>query len=100
MSNNPKLRQEKAVIVTTSWDDGDVWNLKLAEKLASRGLPATFYIPTGALGQGSTMTAAQLRELADSGFEIGAHTVSHPVLSDLTGEILKREVVDCKQALE
>jgi len=100
MSIDVKLRQEKTVIVTTSWDDGDVWNLKLAEKLASRGLPATFYIPTGALGQGSTMTVAQLRELDNSGFEIGAHTVSHPVLSDLTGETLKREVVDCKRTLE
>lgn len=100
MSTDAKLRKEKTVIVTTSWDDGDIWNLKLAEKLASRGLPATFYIPTGALGQGTTMSAGQLRELDGGGFEIGAHTVSHPILSDLTGETLKREVAECKQALE
>jgi len=90
----------KTVIVTTSWDDGDLWNLKLAELLAKRGLPATFYVPTGALGQGSTMTPQQLRELASAGFEIGAHTVSHPVLSDLTGAALAREVTECKQVLQ
>src|SRR5262249_18021713 len=99
MPTDAKLR-DKTVVVTTSWDDGDVWNLKLAEKLAARGLPATFYTPTGSLGQDSTMTAAQLRDLAGSGFEIGAHTVTHPVLSDLTGDVLKREVVECKRALE
>ena len=100
MSKDTTLREGKTVIVTTSWDDGDVWNLKLAEKLARRGLPATFYIPTGAIEQESTLSAAQLRELANGGFEIGSHTVSHPVLTDLTGAILKREVVECKQVLE
>jgi len=90
----------KTVIVTTSWDDGDCWNLKLAELLAKRGLPATFYVPTGALGQGSTMTPQQLRGLANAGFEIGAHTVSHPVLSDLTGVALAHEVTECKQVLQ
>jgi len=90
----------RPVIVTTSWDDGDVWNLKLADLLARRGLPATLYATTGALGQGTTMSAAQLRSLDEAGFEIGAHTVSHPVLSDLHGEELAREVTDCKRTLE
>jgi hypothetical protein len=94
------LGLKKTVVVTTSWDDGDLWNLKLAEMLASRGLPATFYIPTGTLGDGSTLSAAQLRDLAGAGFEIGAHTVTHPVLSDITGAALKGEVVECKRALE
>ena len=97
-SNNPAAG--KTVIVTTSWDDGDRWNLKLAEMLAARSLPATFYIPTGALGQSSTLSAVQLRELSRAGFEIGAHTVSHPVLSELSGPALAREVTECKRALE
>jgi peptidoglycan-N-acetylglucosamine deacetylase len=90
----------KAVIVTTSWDDGDRCDLKLAELLADRGLPATFYVPTGSLAQGSTMAPADLRELANAGFEIGAHTVTHPILSDLRGAVLAREVEKCKQTLE
>jgi peptidoglycan-N-acetylglucosamine deacetylase len=90
----------RPVIVTTSWDDGDVWNLKLADLLSRRGLPATLYATTGALGQGTTMSAAQLRSLDQAGFEIGAHTVSHPVLSDLHGDELARELTGCKRALE
>ena len=93
-------KSAKTVVVTTSWDDGDRWNLKLAELLASRRLPGTFYVPTGGLGNPSTLSAADLRELAGAGFEIGAHTVSHPILSDLHGAALTREVVECKQVLE
>lgn len=90
----------KTVVVTTSWDDGDLHDLKLAELLASRKLPGTFYVPTGSLGKASTMSPAHLRELASAGFEIGAHTVTHPILSDLRGAALTREVVECKQVLE
>ena len=32
-------------IVTTSWDDGDPSDLRVAELLAARKLPGTFYIP-------------------------------------------------------
>ncbi len=88
------------MVVTSSWDDGDCCDLKLAELLGSRGLPGTFYVTTGALGKASTMSPAQLRELADAGFEIGGHTVTHPILTDLTGAALTREIADCKLALE
>jgi peptidoglycan/xylan/chitin deacetylase (PgdA/CDA1 family) len=90
----------KTVVVTTSWDDGHRHDLKLAELLASRKLPGTFYVPTGTLGKPLTLSAAHLRELGSAGFEIGAHTVTHPILSDLRGAALTREVVECKQVLE
>ena len=99
-SSHDKSRSSKAVVVTTSWDDGDLCDVKLAELLGSRGLPATFYVSTGALGKGSNLSGSQLRELADAGFEIGAHTVTHPVLTDLSGAALAREIVDCKLTLE
>jgi hypothetical protein len=100
MSSSRKFGSAKAVVVTTSWDDGDCCDLKLAELLASMGLPGTFYVSTGALGGGSTMSPSQLRDLAGAGFEIGAHTVTHPILTDLSGAALTREIVDCKHALE
>jgi len=100
MSFSEKTMAGKTVVVTTSWDDGDCCDLKLAELLAKKRLPATFYVTTGALGKVSTMSAAQLRELANAGFEIGGHTVTHPILSDLHGAALMREVVECKQVLE
>jgi peptidoglycan/xylan/chitin deacetylase (PgdA/CDA1 family) len=95
-----KSKAARTVVVTTSWDDGDRSDLKLAELLASRGLPATFYVPTGALGQASTLSPSDLREFASAGFEIGAHTVTHPILTDLTGTALTREIGECKHVLE
>jgi len=90
----------KAVIVTTSWDDGDNSDLKLAELLAKRRVPATFYVASGGLGAGSTMSEADLLALSNAGFEIGAHTVTHPILTTLSPSAVTREVVDCKRSLE
>src|SRR5205823_1335313 len=97
---NSKSSSEKTVVVTTSWDDGDRQDLRLAELLGSRKLPGTFYVPTGTLGKASALSPSHLRELTTAGFEIGAHTVTHPILSDLHGSALSREVADCKQTLE
>jgi peptidoglycan/xylan/chitin deacetylase (PgdA/CDA1 family) len=46
------------------------------------------------------MTAAQLRELGHCDFEIGCHSMTHPVLSDLDDAGVKREVADAKEMLE
>jgi peptidoglycan-N-acetylglucosamine deacetylase len=91
---------KKTVIVTTSWDDGHRDDLKVAELLSARKLPGTFYVTSGSLGDSSHMSASKLRELAEAGFEIGGHTVSHPVLTEIDSDHLKREIVDCKSALE
>ena len=90
----------KPRIVTTSWDDGDPSDIKIAELLRSRGLRGTFYIPmSGYLGK-TTLTPGDLRAMCSEGFEIGAHSVSHNSLTLLTGEQLVREVKVCKQILE
>jgi peptidoglycan/xylan/chitin deacetylase (PgdA/CDA1 family) len=100
MPGNHHASSTKPVLVTTSWDDGDRCDLRLAELLADRGIRGTFYVPTGSLGSASVLTPSHLRELANAGFEIGAHTVKHPILTDLSGDALVREIVDCKQMLE
>jgi len=46
------------------------------------------------------LSASDLRELAKAGFEIGAHTVTHPVLTDIDGDAVTREVEQSKQTLE
>ena len=38
------------------------------------------------------MSWDQLREVADAGWEIGAHTCSHPFLTELSDEDLRREL--------
>jgi peptidoglycan/xylan/chitin deacetylase (PgdA/CDA1 family) len=87
-------------IVTTSWDDGDPKDLKIADLLSSRGLAGTFYIPMiGYLGR-KTLTNVELRALSDQGFEVGGHSVSHTNLPSLSPERLDQEVGTCKQKLE
>jgi peptidoglycan/xylan/chitin deacetylase (PgdA/CDA1 family) len=88
------------VFVTTSWDDEDRSGLKVADVLNRHGLCGTFYVPTGRLGRDPFFTAADLRTLSVAGFEIGAHTVSHAILTEVAPEELVHEVGDCKVALQ
>ena len=47
-----------------------------------------------------SMTWDELRRLADGGWEIGSHTVTHPYLPELGDDELERELVDSKARLE
>jgi hypothetical protein len=89
---------EKPRIVTTSWDDGDHADLKLAELLQSRGVRGTFYIPINYRKR--PLDQCQLRGLASEGFEIGAHGFSHKPLCRLPPSELVQEVGSCKPILE
>ena len=86
-------------IVTTSWDDGHRSDLKIAKLLHERMISGTFYIPSNEVTR-SALLGAELRGLISTGFEIGAHTVSHPNLSTLNRGEITREVVNCKEILE
>ncbi|WP_435975239.1 polysaccharide deacetylase family protein [Streptomyces sp. Qhu_M48] len=79
-----------------------------AEALASRGLPSTAYLTTGAITPGRPcllppapmMTLAQAPRLEQYGMEVGGHTVTHPQLDTLAPNALRRELRDSKVALE
>jgi peptidoglycan-N-acetylglucosamine deacetylase len=87
-------------MVVTSWDDGDCQDLRLAEMLRQAGLAATFYVPIFGHDGKRTLRPEDLRTLVSEGFEVGAHTMTHPVLSELHGQELWVEVSDCKLILE
>lgn len=93
MQGSNKLR-----IVTTSWDDGDCVDLKLAELLRSKGIHGTFYIPINY--REKPLSHTQLRTLASEGFEIGAHGWSHKHLWRLQPDEVRQEVRPCKELLE
>jgi phosphatidylinositol alpha-1,6-mannosyltransferase len=44
--------------------------------------------------------AASVRTLHSKGFEIGAHTVHHPILNECTVQQARAEIADCKAELE
>jgi peptidoglycan/xylan/chitin deacetylase (PgdA/CDA1 family) len=87
-------------IVVTSWDDGSPQDLKIAELLQDAGLAATFYVPIFGSDGRQTLLPEDLRSLASRRFEVGAHTMTHAVLSDLRGQRLWVEVNECKQVLQ
>jgi peptidoglycan/xylan/chitin deacetylase (PgdA/CDA1 family) len=88
--------------VVITFDDGceTDWTMA-APRLLERGFGATFYVVSGWIGRrAGFMTAAQLRELADAGFEIGSHSVTHALLTDVAGERRRAELRDSKHHLE
>jgi peptidoglycan-N-acetylglucosamine deacetylase len=89
---------EKTRIVTTSWDDGNCYDLKLAELLNCRGVRGTFYIPIHY--RKPALDHNQLKSLVSGGFEIGAHGFSHKPLWRLPPKVLAKEVGPCRPILE
>jgi len=89
-----------ARIVTTSWDDGHPFDLKVAELLHARSLPGTFYVSIVGGDGRKTLEPAQLRTLGSNGLEIGAHGISHSVLTRLSPKELAHEVRGCRARLE
>jgi len=82
---------------TTSWDDGNKMDLKVAKLLNELNLKGTFYIPIN----------WKFKSLSDSGikkiskdFEIGSHSFSHRRMTFLNGETLRFEVEESKRILE
>ncbi len=90
----------KQVIVTTSWDDGDPLDLRVAEMLAKHGLKGTFYIPIIGYMRHPTLAPEHMRNLVQRGFEIGAHSFSHITLRHMKESELHREVQECRARLQ
>lgn len=83
--------------ITTSWDDGHPLDLRVAELLSKHGLSGTFYVPRSA--ERGTMNRRAMRDLSQS-FEVGAHTLEHVVLTEVTAEQARQEIVGSKQWIE
>jgi len=96
----PLANMGKPRIVTTSWDDGNRADLRIAELLRSRGMLGTFYVPIAPYQGQPSLSRADLKSLSSEGFEIGAHGVSHKLLWGQSAEVLAKEIGPCKPILE
>lgn len=87
----------KQFVMTTSWDDGNPLDLRIAELLSKYGLAGTFYVPfeTGH----PILSPVQVRNLA-AVFEVGAHTVHHVELPDVPDSVAEGEIRDSKRQVE
>jgi peptidoglycan/xylan/chitin deacetylase (PgdA/CDA1 family) len=87
--------------VALTFDDGCASDLLIAAPvLRELGFGATSYITVAWLNSPGFLSTVQLRELSQSGVEIGSHSMTHPYLSDLDDQTLEREMLESKQRLE
>lgn len=91
----------KKIIVTTSWDDGHILDMKLADVLRKYNLSGTFYIApeNREVPSDKRLQKGQVQTLAHE-FEIGAHTMTHPRLSEIPNEVAREEIQGSKTTLE
>lgn len=69
----PPLPHRASVAVVTSWDDGHVNDLRLAQLLHQHGYVGTFF-----MNEFSHARRRDLAALEALGMEIGSHTINHP----------------------
>ncbi|EQD25082.1 MAG: polysaccharide deacetylase family protein [Nitrospirae bacterium] len=102
-----------AGMICITFDDGYQDNYAFAAPVLEKyGFRGTIYCVTGKMGEKTAwaddprwvghrlMTGSEARELAARGFEIAAHSRTHPDLSSLTGEELWTEVRGSREELE
>lgn len=77
------------LLLTTSWDDGHPLDFRIAEMLERYGLTGTFYVPCRA--ETKVMSTSQIQELSRR-FEIGAHTLDHVRLQNITETEARRQL--------
>ncbi|HWX44914.1 MAG TPA: polysaccharide deacetylase family protein [Solirubrobacteraceae bacterium] len=89
-------------VVAITFDDGYDDTAAAIELLCEVGLRATVYVTTGQVGARSMIGLDQLGLLADrpDAVELGAHSVTHPRLDELSVPELEGEVLGSKRQLE
>lgn len=86
------------VIITTSWDDGDPFDIKLCKILRDKKIASTIYTPL-TNHQKIVINSDEIKKISEN-FEIGSHTYNHTVLTRITHELVEKELSDSKNALE
>lgn len=86
--------------IVISFDDGDEDVYENAFPIMQQlGLTGTFFPIVEAIDQKGTVTHDQLKKMADSGWEIGSHSMTHPDLRDPKFGI-RWEIYDSNAELE
>jgi len=99
------LRDGKKISPRTiilSFDDGYTDNYQYAFPLLKKHhFGGTLFVITNAVGTPDYLSWDQIKEMKKSGiFEIGSHTLNHPVLPELSYEKIEQEIRESKKVLE
>jgi peptidoglycan-N-acetylglucosamine deacetylase len=81
-----------------TYDDGpnDPHTLRLLEVLAKHNVRATFFL----IGHFVREQPDTAREVANAGHVIGNHTFTHPLLTFKSAAQIRKELTDCRSALQ
>ncbi len=90
------FQKNKKIIITTSWDDGDVLDVKLASLLDKYGVKGTFFI---ALNQKNRLSDNEIVAISKK-HEIGAHTMDHSLLTEISAGEATKQIAQSKNYLE
>jgi peptidoglycan/xylan/chitin deacetylase (PgdA/CDA1 family) len=82
-------------IVSLTFDDGQASHYSTLSMMRAHGMQGTYYINSGLVGSSFYyMTWPEIHDLANSGQEIGGHTLNHTDLSSVSLSAAQREVCD------
>lgn len=104
-----KLKDGKSKVLTLSYDDGVVQDIRLVKILNKYGIKATFNINTGLYLQEETvrdkfygrMKLSEAQDLyMNSDHEVAVHTLHHPWLEKLKTDEILTEIIEDKRNIE
>lgn len=92
------------MVVKTSWDDGTIQDIRIAELCGKYDLEAIFYFPVypervNEVKGRQSLTKGQRQAIALDN-EIGSHTLTHPLLTRIPETAANHEIVVSKEMLE
>ena len=92
--------------LTTSWDDGTIFDRTLVPILNKYGIKGTWNLTSGMLGKDKDQTgfqdfisASEVQQLY-AGHEVACHSVNHPGLASMPGDVIISELFHDRKALE
>ena len=83
-----------------SFDDGTDDHVRVSGELASRSLPAIFFVPAERVGGVDRLDRDQVHQLVSSGHVVGSHAFHHRPLAGLAPDQLANEVHESRVFLE
>jgi peptidoglycan/xylan/chitin deacetylase (PgdA/CDA1 family) len=90
---------DKPIVMT--FDDGYIGQGKLAGPvLKQAGWPGVLYLVLHALGTPGGLTQSRIKTMISDGWEVGAHSLSHPDLTTLSGSALQHEIAGSRKVIQ
>jgi hypothetical protein len=85
--------------VSLTFDDACGSQRTAADLLAAHNLRATFFVPSGSVGNERYLSWKELDALAERGHEIGGHTTNHRRIVDIPLEQARHEITNDRHTL-